>query len=54
MLKPISSSHLFVSVFAAEVSWSAASFSVRNVRTVVAIATFVVNDEQHDAQEKAD
>lgn len=36
-------------------SWRAATaVSVRNVGAVVAVATFVVDDEQDDAQEKAD
>ena len=35
-------------------SWSATGASVRNVGAVVAVATFVVDDEQDDAQEEAD
>lgn len=39
---------------AAEGSWGAAGVSVRNVGVVAAIAAFVVDDEQDDAQEEAD
>lgn len=39
---------------AAEVSWRAAAASVRNVSAVVAVAAFVVDDQQDDAQEEAD
>lgn len=35
-------------------SWRAAGVSVRNVSAVVAVATFVVDDQQDDAQEEAD
>lgn len=35
-------------------SWRAAAVSVRNVGAVVAVAAFVVDDQQDDAQEEAD